>query len=91
MLWFYFSQLIHIFWIKKIQEKNGLCSLNYNTLVDANVSFVLLFLQDLPILQEHNFESAMLPLSTAQGEQTIPLPTHNLMFADGQLQPWDGH
>ena len=46
--------------------------------------------QDLPVLQEQTHESGMLPQSSGGQEQTVPLPTHNLLFTNGSLQTWDG-
>ena len=44
--------------------------------------------QDLPVLQE-GYESGMLPQGSTS-DQTVPFPTHNLIFANGVLKTWDG-
>ena len=48
-----------------------------------------LSLQDLPVLQEAGHESGMLPPGST-ADQTVPYPTHNLVFANGILKTWDG-
>ena len=53
------------------------------------ISHFAFSLQDLPILQEAGHESGMLPQGSTS-DQTVPYPTHNLVFANGVLKTWDG-
>ncbi|KAK2143398.1 hypothetical protein NP493_4531g00001 [Ridgeia piscesae] len=44
--------------------------------------------QDLPVLEENSHDMAMLT-SDLTG-QSVPLPTHNILFCDGQMTTWSG-
>ena len=68
----------------------GTCCIMYTTVISSNVNALLSLFQDLPVLQEQSHESGMLPQSTTMADQSVPLPTHNLLFMNGVLSAWDG-
>ena len=70
-------------------RREGILFPKYSSCLNHVASFVF-SLQDLPVVQENQAELGMLPAPGLSVQQTVPLPTHNLMFADGRLQHWSG-
>ena len=48
----------------------------------------VLSVQDLPVIQENGHDAAM--LTSDLSDQSVPLPTHNILFYDGRMTSWTG-
>ncbi|XP_064626178.1 protein FAM91A1-like isoform X2 [Lineus longissimus] len=69
-------------------SKNSLQSLLYSSrMLSLRLLTFIADHQDLTLTSEHSIDN-MLQASPSNPEQNVPLPTRNLCFLDGKLEPW---